>query len=1369
MSSLASKFSAARSRPARWLRRVMRWLLLGVAGLWLLILALWLGLHWLILPNVDRWRPELEARATQWLGSSVRIESVQVRTGGWMPVIALRNVRLLDAQGQPALTLPEVSAALSARSFLWLQPRLEQLYLDQPHLSVRIDAQGQLWVAGQALSGTGSGSTAAADWLFSQYEVAIRGGSLTWLDERRPGATPLQLSQVDLVLRNSLRRHEARLDATPPPEWGQRFTLRARMTQPLLARAGDWRRWSGLAYVDLPQARVAQARQHLKLPFELTQGEGRVRAWARIEQGRTRAVDADVGLTQLDLRLGAQTERLQLAYLQARLGWQQTPEGSRWQAKNLAFALAGDQQAEWPRSQITLSLRHADARAPWEPGAVQGGQLQADRLDLALLAQLGRALPLGDTLQAQLSARQPQGQITSLDAGWDGALDARALPARWRLSAAAQGLAMQALPAPDASPERPHPLGQPGWDGADLSVSASERGGQARLTLRNGSLSWPGLFTDAALPLPQANIQGSWQRMDGGWDVRLQPSTLTTPDAELKVDGRWRSSPNPQHPRGLLTLNASAPKLDVRALPRYIPAQLPTTRRYLAESLESGTARNIQLRLDGPLHAFPFEAPSATRSPGSAANKGVFRVTARADKVRYAFAPSHEADATRAAYTSPWAALDDVNGELLFEGPGMAIRNARAKLGELDASNIKVRIADLAHAPVVEVEGQWRGTGAAALAYVKSSPIAGWTQRMLDNARATGPVQGTVKLALPLANMAASRAQGDVQLAGIDLQLRPDLPALTQVRARVDYTQSGFTLQPSSAQFVGGELRIEGGTQPDRSTRLSATGTATAEGLRAANEWGPLPLLAQHLTGSTRYQARLQWKDGSSEIDVRSSLQGLSSALPEPLRKGADTALPLRLHLQGLDAARDRLGLELGTLLSARYERERPSGMVQRGALRVGSGAAGAGNEPPLPDRGVALQLALPRLDLDAWTPLARQLSHSAGSSAPASTGASYVPNHGSVQADTLRVQGRTLSSVVAGVSISGNQQRVNLQSDLAAGYLEWTTDSAGGPGRLLGRLTRLSLPKSEAERVEQWVDQGRAAQTNWPAVDLVVDDFELRGLRLGRLALQAQAAAAGRDWPISSLNLQHPDAVLTAHGAWRALAGRTEMEGTLLLNNGGRWLDALGYPGTVRGAKGEMKGQLGWKGSPLSPDPALFDGQFTVQLERGQFLKAEPGVARLLSVLSLQSLPRRLLFDWRDVFSDGFAFDDFGGTVSLQSGVARTDNLRMRGVQASVLMDGSANLANQTTDLRVLIVPDVNVGGASLAYAAINPAVGLTTFLAQLILRRPLAAAGTTQFHVRGPWTAPQVDKIDKPELPASSAPTSAATPSPAPIPKAP
>ena len=73
-------------------------------------------------------------------------------------------------------------------------------------------------------------------------------------------------------------------------------------------------------------------------------------------------------------------------------------------------------------------------------------------------------------------------------------------------------------------------------------------------------------------------------------------------------------------------------------------------------------------------------------------------------------------------------------------------------------------------------------------------------------------------------------------------------------------------------------------------------------------------------------------------------------------------------------------------------------------------------------------------------------------------------------------------------------------------------------------------------------------------------------------------------------------------------------------------------------------------------------DGQINVEIDAGQFLKAEPGAARLLSVLSLQSLPRRLAFDFRDLFEQGFAFDSITGDVEIDDGVARTNNLRMRG-----------------------------------------------------------------------------------------------------------
>jgi uncharacterized protein YhdP len=184
---------------------------------------------------------------------------------------------------------------------------------------------------------------------------------------------------------------------------------------------------------------------------------------------------------------------------------------------------------------------------------------------------------------------------------------------------------------------------------------------------------------------------------------------------------------------------------------------------------------------------------------------------------------------------------------------------------------------------------------------------------------------------------------------------------------------------------------------------------------------------------------------------------------------------------------------------------------------------------------------------------------------------------------------------------------------------------------------------------------------------------------------------------------------------------------------------------------------------APLSLHVPSLDGRINLAIDAGQFLKAGPGAGRLLSVLNLQALPRRLLLDFRDVFQEGFAFDNVTGDVAVDDGVASTNNLRMRGVQAAVLMEGSADIARETQNLRVLVVPEINAGTASLAYAVINPAVGLGTFLAQVFLRRPLMAASTREFTVQGSWADPKVERVERklgeplPDLdppPAASAP---------------
>jgi uncharacterized protein YhdP len=250
--------------------------------------------------------------------------------------------------------------------------------------------------------------------------------------------------------------------------------------------------------------------------------------------------------------------------------------------------------------------------------------------------------------------------------------------------------------------------------------------------------------------------------------------------------------------------------------------------------------------------------------------------------------------------------------------------------------------------------------------------------------------------------------------------------------------------------------------------------------------------------------------------------------------------------------------------------------------------------------------------------------------------------------------------------------------------------------------------------------------------------------------------SAGSREWRLNQFNIETPEARLTASGNWTALgnapAGRSiqERRRTVLnfkldILDAGEVLNRFGTPGVVRKGKGKVEGQVAWLGSPLTVDYPSMGGSFNVNVENGQFLKADPGIAKLLGVLSLQSLPRRLTLDFRDLFSEGFAFDYFRGDVAITQGIARTTNLQMKGVAAAVLMEGQADIAKETQNLRVVVVPELNAGSASLIASIVNPVVGLSTFLAQLVLRGPLVNAATREFTIDGSWLEPRVTQVER------------------------
>ncbi|KQP49960.1 YhdP family protein [Pseudorhodoferax sp. Leaf274] len=1323
-------------RPSRLLKLaavLAPWVLGLVLGAWLVVGIAWAALHGWIVPRIGEFRPQLEAAASRALGAEVRIGAITASSARILPSFELTDVVLRDAQGREGLRLARVSALLSPRSLVRLG--FEQVVVDGPVLDLRRSADGRLLVAGIAMSEGAGGSSPAADWVFSQRELAVRQATVRWTDERA-GLPTAELTNADLVIRNGARRHQIRFDATPPPDWGQRFSLRAAMRQSLLnPRRGNWREWDGPVYAEFAQLDLAQLRAHLPpgvvRDVELLAGRGSLRAWLDVVHGEPMGGQLDLALADASARLGPGLEPLALAQLQGRIRGRLLASGMELETRALRFATA--EGAQWPQGDVFLSYMRGESRVPGQ------GELRVDHIDLAALAEIAGRLPLASNMdtgwQAALQALAPRGRVEQLQAHWTGRIEA---PASYRVQGHVQDLALAAGPLAARRPDLHYPMGRPGVEGLSAGFTLTEGGGEARLALADGALEFPGVFEQARVPIAQLDGLVRWQHEGARLAVQVPELRFANADAAGQLQARWDSraeaaGDGAPHGPGTLELEGRLTRADGTRVHRYLPLAVgDEARHYVRDAVQRGRASSVQFKVRGDLDHFPYQDPKL----------GEFHIAAEVEDVQYAYVPTSLQDAGE----RPWPALTGLAGRLVFDRNGMQVRNARGQLAEAGGFTVAKAEADIAdfNHPEVAVRAEGRGPLTGMLAAVAASPLAQMTEGALAEAQGSGAADLKLQLALPLGRLDNSRVQGSVLLAGNDIVLRPGTPQLARTRGTVAFSDTGFTLAGVQTAVLGGEMRLDGGLQAG-ALAVRAQGTATAEGLRQAGELGALARLAARTSGSAAYTAALtRGADGALAFTLDSPLQGLALDLPAPLAKPADTAMPLRVALAQQANQQDVLALGLGTVLQARFERDTAgaSPRVLRGGIGVG---LPAGEAATLPAQGVAIDLRLDAVALDAWLALAGGLGDDpVAAGAGAGIDAGYLPDRFALRAGELRWGSRRLHQLALDGSREGGTWRARIEARELAGQLEYRQGTGSQPGNVHARLQRLVIAAGEEEEVTTLLDE---QPSSVPALDIVVDDFELRGKKLGRL--EVNAVNQGAEWQLHKLALRLPEARFEASGQWGARGGvggpgrRTAMDFKLAIDDAGALLTRLGMAGVFRRGNGQLDGTVAWDGSPLALDYPSMTGRLHLDVREGQFLKADAGVARLLGVLSLQALPRRLTLDFRDLFSEGFAFDFLRGDAQVARGVVSSNNLQMKGVNAAVLMDGRADIAHETQDLRVVVVPEINAGTASLVASVINPAIGLGTFLAQWVLRRPLMEAATQQFQIDGTWSEPRIERV--------------------------
>jgi uncharacterized protein (TIGR02099 family) len=1327
-------------------RRALNWALGLVALAWVVVLLAWSALHIFIVPRIGDYREVLQQQATRALGVRVDIGSINAKGGWWVPWFELTDIQLYDREGREALSLPRVLAAVSPRSMLLGQ--FEQLDIEQPELEIRRDANGHVWVAGLDTSQASDGS--GADWFFSQPEFVVRGGLIHWRDESRPSAAKasapvLSLQGVDVSIKNHWFQHEVSAEVTPPEALGQRVSVRGKFYQLPWQRSGDLAQWSGEMFGDLPFVNLATLRQWVPMDkgLSLQEGRGAVRLWADMQKGEPVGVTADVALDAVDVRLGADLLPLGLRHVHGRMGAQWQDDEIEISSQDLVF---DTQEGEhWPGGML---------RVGWRGDAFESGTLSADRLDLDALAQISQRLPLPEALRAMLSRVQPQGQVNQLKATWQKNEDAA-------LHYSAKGQVRQLAMQRDALPDSPL-ANLPGLQGAQLEFDLTQKSGKARLSIQKGSVTLPVGLDEPYIALEEASAQIAWQLK--GDDVALQftQGRVVNDDVAGEFNGNWKTGEANARLPGVLDLTATLSRAKVAHVHRYLPNTLPAgVRAYVREAVQAGDASHVTLRLRGNLRDMPFENPKL----------GEFRIVAQVAQGKYAYVPT-EPPKPKAASTPAWPALTDVNGELVFDRSALQFKGSTQLAGapQVTWQNLVASIPKLDQ-PVVAVTGEARGPVAQVLEVIAKSALNDLTGTVLSKSQATGDANFKLDLTLPIDHLDQAKVQGSVVFADNALQVIPGTPVLNRTRGTLQFSEQGFQLKAVQAQLLGGDAVLEGGlsfvaVEGQSPLELKIRGDLTAEGLRQARELGFVSRLAQRATGTSSYNATLGLRRGQPELLITSDLKGMALGLPAPLNKVAAAKLPLRIesHLtrESLQpksrVLQDQISVTLDRIASVTYVRDLsgPRTRVVRGGIAVGQSVMDA---VPLRDNAVSLNLQLPLLDVDAWqialtqltgtSPMKRKAAVSSviGSEASGDGAQDYMPTFAALRADQIKVSDRVIHQVVVGGTRQGDVWRLNISANELNGSAEVRPPNGNVPAQLFVRLAYLNIPPSLVPDVERLLTE---QPSSIPTLDIVVNDLTLRGKKLGRLEIEAVNRAgtnAAREWRLNKFNVTLPEATLTANGNWVAAGPRvrrTQLNFVLTIRDSGELLTRLGTPDAIRHGDGRLEGQVSWQGSPITLDYASMTGKMNLSIEKGQFLKTDPGAARLLGVLNLQALPRRLTLDFNDLFSDGFAFDFVRGDVRIEQGVASTNNLQMKGVVAGALIEGSADLVHETQKLKVVVVPEINAGTASLYMATINPLVGLTSYLAQMMLSKPLVRAGTSEFFVDGTWTNPRVTKVE-------------------------
>jgi uncharacterized protein YhdP len=499
-------------------------------------------------------------------------------------------------------------------------------------------------------------------------------------------------------------------------------------------------------------------------------------------------------------------------------------------------------------------------------------------------------------------------------------------------------------------------------------------------------------------------------------------------------------------------------------------------------------------------------------------------------------------------------------------------------------------------------------------------------------------------------------------------------------------------------------------------------------------------------------------------LTLDTTMAGMALDLPTPLKKSAESSLPLHLSL-ALPVQGGDLQIAIGQVVRQRFrlpDDKRPLGATFVFGTRM---------PDTVPDKGIRVRGRAARLDVTGW--VQRAVAGSSGDG----PGLESID----VTADQAEVFGHAFPSMRIQATPQAGQLIVDVDSADIAGRFTIPSQDLNQRG-VTARLQRLYWPKTSSTDAKAGNGTNATAgaadapkpdpantgitPSSLPPFHLWVGDLRFGESRLGEARLETWPTDRGMH--IDQLRALSRSVQINAGGDWEGTAtnSRSHLRIDFSAENLGDMLGAFGFAGLFNGGKTRAHLDAAWPGAPSAMELANMDGKLSIQVTDGSIPEVAPGVGRLFGLVSLVELPRRLTLDFGDVFGKGLAFDSITGDFALADGNATTSNLVMRGPAAEITIKGRTGLRAKDYDQQALVVPHVGNSLPIVGAVVAGPIGAAAGFVAQGLLGRGINRVASARYHIGGSWDKPDISLVEKKNLPTSAPPaeaTAPATPAPA------